>query len=679
MNTEVNPLLVPVWSTPLQTPPFQEIEPQHFMPAFTTQIEAAKAEVDKIVENQEPPTFQNTIEALEQCGRDLERTIGVFSNLNAAHTNDQLQAAALELAPMLSQYSNDISLNEKLFERIKAVYAVKDELDLDSEQRMLLENTYKGFTRSGANLNEEDKQRYRQISTELSTLSVQFDQNELAATNSFEMLLTEQDEVAGLPESIREAAQSEAKAKGKEGYLITLHYPSYVPFLKYADRRDLRHKIWLAKSTLCSADDENDNQTIVKRIAELRLELAQLLGYATYADYALENRMAKSAQKVNAFLDELLEKSIDYARRDLETLQQFANAKGLEGQIMPWDFAYYSDKYATEYYSVNDEMTRPYFRLEQAEQALFMLAGKLYGITFEQSTDIPVYHPDVKAFRVFDNEAKLLAVLYCDYFPRESKNSGAWMSNFREACIVDGVEQRPIVVLVNNFTKPTENRPSLLSFDEFTTMLHEFGHGLHGIFGSGKYASLTGTNVYRDFVELPSQIMENWACEKEYLDLFAVHYLTGEKMPEELIDKLVAKKRYMAAYGQVRQLSFGLNDMAWHSITEPVTVSVEEFEKQANGRAQVLPTVEGTMMSTAFGHIFAGGYAAGYYSYKWAEVLEADAFCRFKEHGIFDPVTAASFRDNILKRGGSAHPMELYVAFAGAEPTVDPLLRKMGL
>lgn len=679
MKTFENPLLISNWQTPLQTPPFDTIQPEHFMPAFITQIEDAKAEVKQIIENPEPPTFLNTIQALEQSGKLLERTIGVFSNLNAAHTNEQLQATALELAPLLTEYSNDISLNEKLFERIKAVYTIKDELELDTEQMMLLENTYKGFSRGGANLNPEQKEKYRQICTELSTLSVKFDQNELAATNNFEMLLTNQDEISGLPDSIVEAAKTEAKTKDKEGYLFTLHYPSYVPFLKYADRGDLRHKIWLAKSTLCSTEDQNDNQAIVKRTAELRMEMANLLGYATYADYALENRMAKSANKVNSFLDELLIKSIDHARHDLQKLQQFAQSRGFEGTIMPWDFSYYSEKYATEHYSVNDEMTRPYFRLEKAEEALFMLAGKLYGITFEPSTDIPVYHPDVKAFRVFDNDGSLLSVLYCDYFPRESKNSGAWMSNFREACIVDGIEQRPIVVLVNNFTKPTENRPSLLSFDEFTTMLHEFGHGLHGIFGSGKYASLSGTNVYRDFVELPSQIMENWACEKEYLDMFAVHYLTGEKMPEELIDKLVAKKRYMAAYGQVRQLSFGLNDMAWHSITEPVTVSVEEFEKNANGRAQVLPAVQGAMMSPAFGHIFAGGYAAGYYSYKWAEVLEADAFCKFKKNGIFDPATAASFRDNILKRGGSAHPMELYVAFAGAEPTVEPLLQKMGL
>lgn len=674
-----NPLTDTTWGTPFETPPFGRILPEHFMPAVLEQIEQAKAGVNAIVTNSDEPTFENTIEALEYNGAELSRTLGVFYNLNSAETNDSLQAIAVSLSPILTEYSNDISLNEKLFDRVRTVYNKRNELTLNDEQKMLLEDSYKGFVRSGANLDASEKEQYRAISGELATLSVQFDQNELAATNAFEMVITDTTELAGLPATLCEAAAAEATAKGKQGYLFTLHYPSYVPFLKYADSRDRRQQIWLAKSKLCATGDSTDNQAIVKRIAELRLQLATLLGYRTYADFALENRMAQSAEKVNSFLDELLNKSIDYARNDVKVIAEFAASQGFTEELMPWDFSYFDNKYVTQKYAVNDEMTRPYFSLDKAEVALFMLAGRLYGVTFTANSDIPVYHPDVKAYEVRDADGSFLAVLYCDYFPREGKNSGAWMNTFREASVTNGVEQRPIVVLVNNFTKPTATTPSLLSFDEFTTMLHEFGHGLHGIFGKGSYASQTGTNVYRDFVELPSQIMENWATEKEFLDLFAVHYQTGDKMPTELIEKLIDKKNHLAAYSNVRQLSFGLNDMAWHSIEEPVAATVEQFEKRANGRAQVLPTVDGAMMSPAFGHIFAGGYAAGYYSYKWAEVLEADAFNKFKKSGIFDRQTAESFRENILSKGGSRHPMELYVAFAGAEPTVEPLLRKMGL
>lgn len=667
------------WNTPFETPPFSEIKPEHFVPAIHQQIADARSGIDAIINNSEPATFANTIEALERNGQELERTLGVFYNLTSAETNDQLQAIEVEISPILTEYGNDISLNEKLFARIKQVYDKRAELSLNDEQKMLLEDTYKGFVRSGANLTNEQKEQYRQISKELSVLNVQFSQNELAATNGFEMIVTDTAQLTGLPQMFIDAAAADAKAKSKEGYLFTLQYPSYVPFLKYADNRDLRQKMWMAKNTLCAKGDSTDNQQIVKRTAELKLKLANLLGYKTYADHALENRMAQSAEKVNAFLAELLDKSIEYARKDVKLIQDYATKQGFTDTVMPWDFSYYDNKYVTENYAVNDEMTRPYFQLETAEAALFMLANKLYDITFVENKEIPVYHPDVKAYEVHDKDNSVLAVLYCDYFPRDVKNSGAWMNNFRSASIQNGEPQIPIIVLVNNFTKPTDTTPSLLSFDEFTTMLHEFGHGLHGIFGKGTYASQTGTSVYRDFVELPSQIMENWATQKEYLDLFAVHYQTKEKMPEELINKLIDKKTHMAAYGHVRQLSFGLNDMAWHSITEPVIISVEEFEKNANSKAQVLPIVPGTTMSPSFGHIFAGGYAAGYYSYKWAEVLEADAFNKFEQNGIFDKQTAASFRENILSKGGSKHPMELYVAFAGAEPTVEPLLRKMGL
>lgn len=677
-KSESNPLLEQ-WDTPHQTPPFARIKPEHFLPAVEVLLAESRQGIDAIANNADAPTFANTIEAMEFNDLKLERVLGVFYNLNSAETNDSLQAIATEMSPILTEYANDISLNEKLFGRIKTLHDERATLGLTPEQMMLLEDDYKSFVRNGANLDAAQKETYRALSKELSSLSVQFDQNELAATNAFEMLLTDTAELAGLPEAIKEAASEEAKEKDKQGYLFTLHYPSYVPFMKYASNSTLREKMWRAKSTLCATGDANDNQQIVKRIANLRLQIANLLGYPTYGDYALEERMAQSTSKVNAFLQELLTKSIDYARADVKKIQQYATANGFQGQLMPWDFSYYDEKYKTEKYSLNDEMTRPYFQLEKAEQALFMLAGKLYGITFVENTEIPTYHPDVKAYEVNDRDGSLLGVLYCDYFPRPGKNSGAWMNNFRDAYILDNQEVRPIIVLVNNFTKPTASTPSLLSFGEFTTMLHEFGHGLHGMLAKGDYPSQTGTNVYRDFVELPSQIMENWATEKEFLDLFAVHYQTGEKIPEELTAKIIESKNYMAAYNNVRQLSFGMNDMAWHSITEPYDGSVLEFERRANGAAQVLPVIEGAMMSPAFGHIFAGGYAAGYYSYKWAEVLEADAFNKFKQAGIFNTEVATSFRENILSKGGSKHPMELYVAFAGAEPTVEPLLKKMGL
>lgn len=675
-----NPLLEPVWNTVHQTPPFSSIKPEHFMPAIEVQIKEARAGVDAIVNARSRATFENTIEALERNDQMLSRTLGVFFNLNSAETSPELQKIAMEASPLLTAYGNDVSLNEQLFARVKDVYDMRDKVELTTEQARLLEKTYKSFSRNGANLSPADKERYRAITTELSELSVKFDQNELAATNAFQMLVTDKADLSGLPSTIVEAAAADAAAKDQKGWLFTLQYPSSVPFMKYADNRELREKMSRAKGTLCANGDKNDNQAIVKRIAELRLELAQVLGYKTYADYALEERMAKSAVKVNALLTELYDKTIDYARRDLKMIEDYAHSKGFEGQLMGWDFGYWNEKYVTEKYAVNDEMTRPYFQIDKAEAALFMLAEKLYGLKFVANKDLPTYHEDVQAYEVYDGTGKFLAVLYCDYFPRAGKNSGAWMNTFREGSIqADGTEVRPIIVLVNNFTKPTPTTPSLLSFDEFQTMLHEFGHGLHGIFASGTYASLTGTNVYRDFVELPSQLMENWAYEKEYLDLFAQHYQTSEKMPAELIAKLVAAKNHLAAYGNIGQLRYGMNDMAWHSITAPVAVSVEAFEKAATEQTQLLPTVDGMMMSPAFGHIFAGGYAAGYYSYKWAEVLEADAFSKFKKTGIFNPQTADSFRRNILEKGGTEDPMVLFVRFAGAEPTTDPLINKMGL
>lgn len=675
-----NPLTLPQWDTPHQTPPFSQIKAEHFIPAVKEQLVTARAGVRSIVVQRSMPMFSNTIEALERNDQELGRTLAVFFNLNAAETNDELQKIALELSPMLSEYANDVSLDEGLFAKIKSVYDRREQMNLTTEQARLLEKYYKSFTRNGANLSAADKEKYRAITTELAELSVKFDQNLLAATNEFSLTITDTADLAGLPASFIEAAAMAAREADKEGYLITLHYPSFVPFLKYADSRELREKVWRAKSTLCATAGKYDNREITRRTANLRLELAQLLGYKTYADYALEERMAKTSNKVNAFLGELLDKTIDYARADVKLITDYAAKNGFEGQVMPWDFSYWNEKYSTATFDVNDEMTKPYFSLEDAEKALFLLAEKLYGLKFVENKDLPTYHPDVLGYEVYDADGKFLSVLYCDYFPRAGKNSGAWMSTFREGYVdADGVEVRPVVVLVNNFTKPTPSAPSLLSFNEFSTMLHEFGHGLHGIFAKGTYASLTGTNVYRDFVELPSQIMENWAYEKEFLDLFAKHYQTGEKMPSELIEKLIAAKNHLAAYDNVSQLRYAMTDMAWHSIVKPVEGEIEAFERAATSRTQILPVVQGTMMSPAFSHIFAGGYSAGYYSYKWAELLEANAFQKFKQAGIFDPTTASSFRRNILEMGDTEDPAVIFERFNGSEPTIEPLIEKMGI
>ncbi len=675
-----NPLTVEEWGTPYETPPFSEIKIEDYIPSITAQIAEAKSGVDAIVMQRSIPTFENTIVALERNGTMLDRSTGVLFNLNSSTTSPELQAVVVEVTPMLTEFANDVSLNAALFDRVKQVWDRRGDLGLSTEDAMLLDKTYKSFSRNGANLSDEDKAKYREISAELADLSVKFDQNELASINAFSMLLTEEKDISGLPGSILEAAVQEAEAKGESGWLFTLQYPSYGPFLKYADSRELREKMWRAYGSLCAIGGENDNQGVVKRTAELRLEVANLLGYPTYADYALENRMAKDASTVNSFLAELLDKTLAYAKKDLQTIESYAKSKGFEGELMPWDFSYWNEKYVTETYSVNDEMTRPYFKLEDCEKALFLLAEKLYGLQFVENKDIPIYHPDVLAYEVRDENGEFLSVLYCDYFPRESKNSGAWMNTFRSASVEeDGTVVPPIGVLVNNFTKPTATKPSLLSFGEFETMLHEFGHGLHGIMGKGTYGSLTGTSVYRDFVELPSQMLENWASEKEYLDLFAKHFESGEKIPVELIEKIEASQNHLAAYLNVNQVRYAMNDMAWHSITEPVSDSVEVFEKRATAKAQVLPTIEGVFMSPAFGHIFAGGYAAGYYSYKWAEVLDADAFSKFKEAGIFNREVATSFRRNVLEPGGTEDPMELYKRFAGSEPTIEPLIERMGL
>ena len=676
-GADVNPLLVES-TAPHGAPQFTQITNEHYKPAFEQAVREARADIAAIVGNAQAPTFANTIEALEFSGRRLDRISNIFFNLNEAHTNDTMQALALELSPMLTEFSNDVSLDPKLFARVKAVYDRRESLGLNAEQRRLLEKTYKGFARSGAALSDGDKKIYRELTARLSELSLQFNQNSLAATNAFTLHVTDPAVVGELPDFVREGMAAEAKERGLDGWVVTLQIPSMVPFMTYSSNRALKEKLWQAYNTRC-VGGEFDNSAIVEEIADKRLQLAGLLGYETYADYVLEERMAESSPTVNAFLAELLDRAVEAARRDVETVAGYARAQGFDAELMPWDFGYYSEKLKHERYELSEELTKPYFQLENVRRGMFELANRLYGITLRENPEIPVYHPDVKAYEVFDADGSFLAVLYMDFFPRASKRGGAWMTEFRQQGVENGVETRPLISVVYNFTKPTDSLPSLLTFDEVTTMLHEFGHALHGIFAAGTYPSLTGTAVYRDFVELPSQIMENWAYEKEFLDLFAVDYRTGEKMPAELIRRILDAKNYLAAYSHIRQVAYGLCDMAWHSISEPVKMPVVDVEKKAIARAQVLPYVDGQCTSTSFGHIFSGGYAAGYYSYKWAEVLEADAFSLFKEKGIFDRETAASFRENILSKGGSEHPMKLYVRFRGHKPDTQALFDKMGI
>ena len=676
-GADVNPLLVES-TAPHGAPQFTQITNEHYKPAFEQAVREARADIAAIVGNAQAPTFANTIEALEFSGRRLDRISNIFFNLNEAHTNDTMQALALELSPMLTEFSNDVSLDPKLFARVKAVYDRRESLGLNAEQRRLLEKTYKGFARSGAALSDGDKKIYRELTARLSELSLQFNQNSLAATNAFTLHVTDPAVVGELPDFVREGMAAEAKERGLDGWVVTLQIPSMVPFMTYSSNRALKEKLWRAYNTRC-VGGEFDNSAIVEEIADKRLQLGGLLGYETYADYVLEERMAESSPTVNAFLAELLDRAVEAARRDVETVAGYARAQGFDAELMPWDFGYYSEKLKHERYELSEELTKPYFQLENVRRGMFELANRLYGITLRENPEIPVYHPDVKAYEVFDADGSFLAVLYMDFFPRASKRGGAWMTEFRQQGVENGVETRPLISVVYNFTKPTDSLPSLLTFDEVTTMLHEFGHALHGIFAAGTYPSLTGTAVYRDFVELPSQIMENWAYEKEFLDLFAVDYRTGEKMPAELIRRILDAKNYLAAYSHIRQVAYGLCDMAWHSISEPVKMPVVDFEKKAIARAQVLPYVDGQCTSTSFGHIFSGGYAAGYYSYKWAEVLEADAFSLFKEKGIFNREAASSFRENVLSKGGTEHPMELYVRFRGHKPETRALIEKMGL
>lgn len=677
-NNMENPFLTES-KAPFGAPEFDKIKNEHYLPAFEAGIAEAKAEIDAIVANQEEPTFENTIEAMEYAGETLNRVANVFYNLMEADTNDEMQQIAEEISPMLNDYSMYVSLNADLFAKVKAVYEKKDELGLDKDQLKLLEDNYKSFVRGGANLSDEDKALYSEWSNELSLASLQFSKNVLAATNAYTLHITDSADLAGLPEFVKTMAAETASEKGLEGWAFTLDAPSYSPFLKYSEVRNLRKDMWTAYNTR-AIGGEFDNTDVVKKIVDLRIKIANILGYETYADYALEERMAKDKATVNGFIKDLLEPSMEFAKKDVADVYAFARKNGFEdSQLMPWDFSYWSEKYQQAEYSLSAEELKPYFQLESCIDAVFGLATRLYGISFTELDNVPVYHEDVKVYEVKDADGSHLALFYADFFPRASKRGGAWMTDFRGQSIRDGVEYRPFISTVMNFTKPTADAPALITHDELTTFLHEFGHALHGMFAEGRYPSLTGTSVSRDFVELPSQIMENWAFEPEYLNSFAKHYQTGEPIPAELIEKIVAAKNYLAGYAQVRQLHFGYLDMAWHSLTELPAEGTVEFEQKTLAPYAVMPSVEGSAFSCSFSHIFSGGYSAGYYSYKWAEVLEADAFSLFKEKGIFNTEVSGSFRENILSKGGTEEASVLYRNFRGHDPEPQALMEKLGL
>ena len=678
-QAEENPFFLP-FKGPHGTAPFQEIKITHYEPAFEKAMAEHSAEIDQITANAAAPTFANTIEAMEYAGEMLDRVGNIFFNLLSAESNDEMMEISQRLTAKLSEHSNNINLNEALFRRVKAVYDARHTAGLTPEQIRLTEKYYEGFENSGATLTPEGKEQYRALSMELSKATLDFGQNNLRETNAYEMLLTNEADLAGLPASVTEAAAARAKAKGKEGWLIDLSAPSYIGFMKYATRRDLREKLYKAYNTKGVNGGEYDNQELVRKIVTLRLQIANLLGYESYAQYVLKNRMAKNATGVFGLLDRLADAFGEVARNEVKAVAAFATEEeGKPIDLQPWDWSFYADKLKDDHYGVNDEMTRPYFELENVKKGVFGLATELYGLQFVPNPNIQVYHPEVEAFDVLDEQGNFLSVLYTDFHPRDGKRSGAWMTSFKNQYIKEGVDSRPHVTIVMNFTRPTENKPALLTFDEVETFLHEFGHALHGMLARSTYPTLSGTSVYRDFVELPSHIMENWLTEKEYLDRFAFHYETGEKMPDTLLQKIIDASNYNVGYLTLRQLSFGYLDMAWHSLTEPYNGDVRSFEQEAMARVQLLPVVPEGCMSTSFGHIFSGGYAAGYYSYKWAEVMDADAFSLFKERGIFDKATADSFRRNILERGNTEEPMDLFKQFRGREATVEALLKRSGV
>ncbi|MDR0711476.1 MAG: M3 family metallopeptidase [Prevotellaceae bacterium] len=675
--TNKNPLLEE-FNTPHGAAPFDKIKTEHYLPAFKHGMDEGRKEVDAIANSADAPTFENTVEALEYSGAELTRTRGVFFNLNEAETNPEMQQIAHEVTPLLTEYSNDITLNEKLFARIKTVYDSADRSVLTPEQVMLLEKTYKSFTRSGAGLDEAGKAKYRELSSKLATLKLNFKQHVLNETNAYVLTITDSSDLKGLPASAVEQAKETAKSKGIDGWAFTLHQPSYSPFMKYAENRDLRKKLYTAYSVKGNQGNQDDNNEVIRELVNVRRQIAQLLGYKTYADYVLEERMAQNTANVNNLLSELLNASKPFAQKEVAEVQACAERHGAKFKIQPYDWAFYTEKLREEKYSFDDETLRPYYKLDNVLNGVFGLAERLYGITFKENKKIPVYHPDVKAYEVYDKNGEFLALYYADLHPREGKRSGAWMNDIQGQYKQNGKNHRPHIVNVASLTRPTDSKPALLTFNEANTILHEFGHALHGMLSDCTYPSLSGTNVYWDFVELPSQIMENWGTEKEFLDMFAVHYETGEKIPAALIEKIIASQNFLAGYASLRQLAFGLLDMAYYTLDKNFEENVAAFEQAATAPTKLLPDVEGVSLSTSFGHIFSSSYAAGYYSYKWAEVLDADAFSVFKKKGIFDPATAASFRANILSKGGSEHPLELYIRFRGQAPTIDALLQREG-
>lgn len=681
MNESMNNPFLQPFHTLHEVAPFNIIATAHYEPAIREGMRLEDEEIKAITENSEEPTFENTVLALEQSGEILDRVTTVFFNLLSSETNDEMDAIAEKLMPELTEHSNNISLNEKLFQRVKVVYERKADFNLSAEEKELLEKTYDGFIRKGANLEDKEKEEFRKLSAELSTLTFKFSQNHLKETNKFELLLTQEEELEGLPESAREAAALAAEEKGQKGWLFCLQAPSYVPFMKYSAHRELREKLYRAYNTQCAHGDELDNQEIVKQIVNLRMQLAQLLGFKDFADYILRKRMAENSKHVYDLLEQLLEAYLPTAHKEVEEIETLArDMEGEDFHLMPWDFSYYTEKLKNKKFNFNEEELRPYFELSQVKKGVFGLATRLYGITFHENKDIPVYHPDVDAYEVHDKDGSYLGVIYTDFYPRKGKRSGAWMTCFKEQWIEnDGTNSRPHVSVTMNFTKPTSDKPALLTFSEVNTFLHEFGHSLHGLFANTRFESMSGTNVYWDFVELPSQFMENFAVEKEFLNTFAFHYQTGEPLPEQLIQRIVETRNFNEAYACIRQLSFGFLDMAWYSRNTKFEGDVKAYEKQAWERTQLLPQLEETCMSVQFGHIMSGGYSAGYYSYKWAEVLDADAFSLFQEKGIFNQEVAQSFRDNILSKGGTEHPAILYKRFRGQEPSIDALLKRTGI
>jgi peptidyl-dipeptidase Dcp len=670
----MNPLL-----QDFNTPPFSKISNTDFKPAIKKAIEIAKAEIDKIINNSEEANFKNTTVALDFTGEKLNRITSIFFNLNAAETNDEIQKIAQEVSPWLTAFKNDITLNEDLFKKVKSVFDNRETLNLTPEQAMLLDKQYKSFARNGANLNEPAKIKLRKIDAKLSKLSLQFGENVLAETNAFEMHLTDKNDLTGLPDSVRESAREVAKSKEKKGWVFTLDYPSYVPFLTYAENRELRKKMAIAAGKKAFQNNEFNNEKIVLKIVNLRHQRANLLGYKTHAHFVLEERMAESPEKVIEFSNNLLEKAKPAAIKEFENLENYAKKIDKIDQLQKWDGAYYSEKLKKELFDLDQELLKPYFKLENVIAGVFTIANRLYDLNFEETSDLDKYHEDVKTYRVTDNNGKFISIFYADFHPRKGKRNGAWMTSYKAQQIKNKINERPQVSIVCNFTKPTETKPSLLTFNEVTTLFHEFGHALHGMLADTTYGSLSGTSVSWDFVELPSQILENWCYEKEALELFAKHYKTGEVIPMKYIEKIKESASFHEGMQTLRQLSFGLLDMKWHGQNPSKIVSIKEFENEAFATTKLYPDVIENSMSTAFSHIFQGGYSAGYYSYKWAEVLDADAFEYFLEKGIFNKEVASKFKENILSKGGTEKPMSLYKRFRGKAPKPEALLKRAGL